>query len=460
LYTFNPSSNEPLYMQLYNQLKNEIQNSLFLGDKLPSIRKIAQEYNLSKNTVESAYRQLYAEGYIESRPKSGYFVSSAETPLTSPRTKMHQNGQESENKTYIYDFFPARLCRGAFPLKLYKRLFNKAVDASLDFGGYPDSQGELGLRCEIARYLSASRGVRCDPQQLFVLSGFSDAMGLIARILQQKTDTLAIEDPYYHVAKDVFEDYGYRIQKIPVDANGISLEQLESSDTQLVYITPSHQYPTGVTMPIDNRVRLLRWADKNGVFIIEDDYDSELTYHNRPVPSLQGLDNNDNVIYIGTFSKALSPALRVSYMVLPIKLLSHYQQRLKMYNYIPHVSIDTQKTLEFFMREGHWERHLRKMRTMNRKKHDLMKESLQNTLKDSMQIVSQGGGLAISITPVKTFDFQKLAAKCENEKIKIYFAHTCDGREETILMGFGGLKEEQIPKAVKAFGSIWFECFS
>ncbi len=376
MYLIDIESQTPLHIQLYEQMKKEITSQLQVGDKLPSIRKIASLYNLSKTTVESAFSQLYAEGYIESRPKSGYYVSdfhfgvfSKKEVIKSPKIK----------KIYRYDFFPARLRKEDFPLKLWKRLSNKVIDESLDFGAYHDGQGERGLREQIARYLIASRGVACDADQVIITSGFSDSMGLLVKLVKHKYAHFGMENPGYHIARRLFEEYGYEIEKIPVTAQGVDIESFKEAKAKILYITPSHQYPTGVTMPISNRLKLLAYVKAKNGLIIEDDYDSELAYYNRPIPALQGLDSGDSVVYLGTFAKSLSPALRVGYMVLPKHLLPLYHDS---YNsHFSSVSIVTQKTLELFMAQGHWERHLRKIRTLNKKKHNLLKERYKNSSK-------------------------------------------------------------------------------
>ena len=455
LYIINPSLKIPLHIQLYEAVKNDIISNLSVGDKLPSIRKIASTYNLSKTTVESAYRQLYAEGYIESYPKSGYVV--IDTYFDGFETKDRVDLAIATQKVeYKYDFFPARLSKDSFPLKLWKRLFAKAIDESLDFGAYHDGQGELGLRVEICKYIIESRGVRCRPEQIVICGGFSDSMGLFTKLVQKKYSHFAIENPGYHIARRVYEEYGYSVEKIGVDRNGLLIDELEKSKAQLVYITPSHQYPTGVSMPISNRLRLLEWAEKRDGLIIEDDYDSELSYYSRPIPSLQGLDRFDRVVYLGTFAKSLSPSLRVSYMVLPNHILPLYKESYDAH--FPRVSLTTQKTLELFISQGHWERHLRKIRTMNKKKHNIMRDLLLQELGSSIEIVSQGGGLAILIHPTKAFDWEKLKASAKDAKIKLYFAKERSGGEfEAIRMGFGGFSEEELVEAIEAFVELWRE---
>lgn len=455
MYIIDQTIKTPLHIQLYEEIKNDIISNLSVGDKIPSIRKTASLYNLSKTTVESAYRQLYAEGYVDSNPKSAYVVIDTYYDNFNIKEPINKSEKTKEIE-YKYDFFPARLSKDSFPLKLWKRLFSKAIDESLDFGAYRDGQGEIGLREEINKYIIESRGVNCTPEQIVICGGFSDSMNLLAKIVKYKYKDFAIENPGYHIAKKVFEDYGYSVEKIGVDKYGIILDELEESKSKIVYITPSHQYPTGVSIPISNRLKLLDWARVEDGLIIEDDYDSELSYANRPIPSLQGLDRFDRVVYLGTFSKSLSPALRVSYMVLPNHLLPLYKKSFD--SHFPRVALTTQKTLELFMSQGHWERHLRKIRTLNKKKHNLMRDLLKQKLGNTMEIVSQGGGLAILIHPKVTFDWDKFKQLAEEASIKLYFAKERSGGDfEAIRMGFGGFSEDEIVKAVDAFVGVWEE---
>ncbi len=233
-----------------------------------------------------------------------------------------------------------------------------------------------------------------------------------------------------------------------------SQKELEKTDSKVVYLTPSHQYPTGVTIPISNRYKLLNWAKENDSFIIEDDYDTELNYINRPIPSLQGLDTQNRVIYIGTFSKSLCASLRVGYMVLPNSLMDIYYKFENKHSTVP---IMTQKILEKFMSEGHWEKHLRKIRTINSKKHNLMKSELLSKLGNTVKIENFGGGLSIVINPKVPMDIEKLKSLAIKEKIKLYFAKDVSGGDwDAIRMGFGGFKQNEIKDAINAFSKIWF----
>ncbi|PLY06234.1 MAG: PLP-dependent aminotransferase family protein [Arcobacter sp.] len=453
MYLIDKNSKIPLHIQLYKEIKKEIIHNLKVGDKLQSIRKVATIYNLSKTSVESAYSQLLAEGYIDSYPKSGYFVT--DTNYKNFKKDSNIDIEKKEQKDdFLYDFFHARLEKDSFPLKLWKRIFNKVIDESIDFCTYHDAKGEYGLRLEIAKYLIESRGVNCNANQIIVCNGFINSMGLLIKLLNKKHDTLAIEHPGYYAAREVFELSNYKIKKIPVGKNGIDLRKLEKSEAKLVYITPSHQFPTGVTIPISNRLKLLDWAEKNDALIIEDDYDSELTYETRPIPALQGLDRVGRVIYVGTFSKSLSPALRISYLVVPKFLLEEFSGVFE-----SRVCLFTQKTLERFMNEGHWDRHLRKIRTLNKKKYNLMKKCLEEKLGSSMKIVNQGGGLAIHISPKVSFDWNKLEKLAIKKTIKLHYAKEKSGGEwQALMMGFGGFKEEEIEDAVNSFSEIWHEC--
>jgi GntR family transcriptional regulator/MocR family aminotransferase len=358
-------------------------------------------------------------------------------------------------KSYLYDFFPARLHKEDFPLKLWKRIANKVLTESVDFGAYPDGQGEYLLRDEIAKYLRNSRSVNCDAKHIIITHGFSDSMELLAKLIQKRYKHFAQEIPGYHIAHKIFDAYGYNIHPIEVDENGLDIAQLKQSPAQVVYITPTHQYPTGATMPITNRLKLIQYMQSIDGLIIEDDYDSELSYYNRPIPSLQGLGKADNVVYLGTFAKALSPAIRVGYMVVPSWIHSRYQE-----SYDAHfsrVSLSTQLTLAHFMKEGHWERHISRIRILNKKKHQAMKEALKQHLAKSFHIVAEGAGLAILIVPTKKdFDWKKLQTLAEDAHIKIYLSKERSGGDfESVRMGFGGFMLEDIDGAVEAFAKVW-----
>ncbi len=457
MYHLDPNLKTPLHIQLYEALKEDILTNHIVGDKLSSIRKVATLYNLSKTTVESAYSQLYAEGYIESRARSGYFVSELYFDTFDLEEKA-ETVPTNVPERVKYDFFPAQLHTEDFPLKTWKRLCARETNESLDFGAYPDGQGEVLLREEIARYLSHSRGVRCRADQVIVTHGFIDGMELIAKLAHERYHHFAHELPGYHIAHKVFSSYGYRTTPIKVGSQGLRVDALQQTKAQIVYITPSHQYPTGVTMPVAKRLKLLSHIQSIGGLIIEDDYDSELAYYNRPIPSLQGLDaTGESVAYVGTFAKALSPAIRVGYLVLPDWMMERYRE-----GYDAHfarVSLITQRTLAAFMHEGHWDRHVRRTRILNQKKHQAMRDALIRYLGTTGRIVAEGAGLAILIQPtVPDFDWTRLKTLASKNRIAIYLAKERSGGEfEAVRMGFGGFRLEEIEEAVAGFAECWMQ---
>ncbi|MBP7770194.1 MAG: PLP-dependent aminotransferase family protein, partial [Aliarcobacter sp.] len=313
MYKFEKKST-PLYIQLYEQIKDEIKTELKAGTKLSSIRKLSTEYNLSKTTVQTAYNQLCIEGYIESKKNSGYFVCE---DIIQDFEINFNSEKKLENQTFDYkiNFFPAHLSKSSFPKQTWLKIYNKVVKSDINYGAYFDKQGEIELRDEISKYLLSSRAVFSNSEQIIITSGFSDSLFLISSILKKFTNTIAVESPCYNVARKIFEMFAFKIEDIPINSDGLNLNLLEKTNSKALYVTPSHQFPTGVTIPISNRIKLLNWAKNNDAFIIEDDYDSELSYYNNPIPSIQGLENNNNrIIYLGTFSKTLSPALRISYI--------------------------------------------------------------------------------------------------------------------------------------------------
>jgi len=360
-------------------------------------------------------------------------------------------------KPYRYDFFPAQLHKDDFPLKIWKRLFAKVVNVEVDFGAYSDGQGVLELREEIAKYLQHSRGVVCGASNIIITHGFIDSMELLAKLAKKRYRHFAQEIPGYHIAHKIFDSYGYEIEPIGVGKDGLVTKELENSRAEIVYITPSHQYPTGATMPVSNRLKIINLMKKREGLIIEDDYDSELAYYNRPIPSLQGLNGEEHVAYLGTFAKALSPAIRVGYMVVPSWIMSEFK---KSYDaHFARVSLTTQLTLSAFMREGHWSRHIRRVRILNKKKHQAMKEALIKYLGENCKIVAEGAGLSILIVPTNpNFDWERLKRVSEECGIAIYLAKERSGGDfEAVRMGFGGFRLDEIDKAVESFSKIWNE---
>ena len=327
------TSNEPLYIQLYSYIRDEItSNRIEKGTKLPSIRSLAKHLNISKITVDNAYQQLIVEGYIESKPKSGMYVLEIEQDLLShSKIKEISFKTETNSQNYMYDFNHSIDALG-FDFKIWRKLSAQIFDSSsselLQSG---DRQGEWELRQEITKYLRGSRGVLCTPDQIVITSGTQNSLQLICHLTNYKDKSIAVEDPGWPTARFIFNNNGFKVTPIPLDSHGVSLNHLKRSKSKLLYVTPSHQYPAGIVMPITRRLKLLQWARNTDSFIIEDDYNSEFRYGGKPIPALQGLADSSHVIYLGTFSRSLAPSLRISYMVLPSQFMEKYKESMLLY---------------------------------------------------------------------------------------------------------------------------------
>lgn len=460
----NSTSQTPLYVQLYEYIKQEIKvGTISSGTKLPSKRKLASYLKLGQNTVEAAYHQLMAEGYIESVSRTGFFVCNVQQNMlySEQNTIERMTKRDTKpEKAYRFDFNHIGVDLHHFPYAVYRKLINEIVQPeNAPFLLIGDVQGELSLRTEIARYLYQSRGVRCSPEQILLGSGTQHLLTLLCQLVTNKK--FAMEDPGYHRVRVVLEGNGALLTPIPLDENGIDVSRLEQSSADVVYVTPSHQFPCGMVMPISRRMQLLRWAaQKEGRYIIEDDYDSEFRYTGKPIPSLQGLDTEEKVIYISTFSKALMPSLRVSYMVLPLPLLEHYRQSHALYTQT--VSRLDQEILRKFMVNGYWDKHVNKMRILYRKKRDALVSSLLRFFPDNTEIIGQDSGLHILLRVNNGMSEEELLGKAAQKGIKVYPASIYYANQKSqhsspmIVLGFATLTEEEIKAAVPLLYEAYF----
>ncbi|WP_298039365.1 PLP-dependent aminotransferase family protein [uncultured Desulfuromonas sp.] len=461
MFTLNNEDSSPLYRQLFEQIRDQIlSGNLSAHFKLPSIRDLANELAVSRNTVEGAYQELCAEGYLYSRSRSGYFVSDIEQGVTTSaqgkKTELDLHPKLAEN--YRYDFHPARLAPESFPAALWRKCILESLRASAeDHSQYSEPQGEWGLRCNIQLYLERSRGVLCRPEQIVVSSGLQQNLEIVAQLIRGSHDSVAVENPGYHLPRDVFRNLGFKITPVDVGPEGLDTNKLLATDCSVVYITPSHQMPLGHVMPVANRLKLLSWSEKGGGLIIEDDYDSELRYVGRPISSLQGLSPQGHVIYQGTFSKVLSPALRLSYMVLPPVLADAYRKKFR--NYLSPVPLLIQRAMIAFMERGHWEQHLRRARIFYKKKHDLMLHAIERRFGDRAKAIGQGAGLHIVLELIDSIsgeaEFVERAREhgCRLLPFSDFYA---DGRKEhdKLLIGFGGVPMDEIPQGVELLSRL------
>nr|WP_283163343.1 PLP-dependent aminotransferase family protein [Sporolactobacillus mangiferae] len=448
-----------LYIQLYESFKQAIdQSKLEKSARLPSIRYLAERLNVSKTTVQMAYQQLLAEGYIESKARSGFFVAdldqeSAEPASASDPSVFFEKKRAEKQAPVRYDFFMSDIDTEHFPLNEWRKCEQQALSAAhREVLKYGAPQGEERLRSAIADYLHRSRGVRCRPEQVVIAAGTQTILSILYPLINWRYNRLAMEEPGYQGVHRSLQNEKIQLTPIPVEEDGISLHALNQVQADAVYITPSHQYPLGMVMPIARRMQLLTWANKNKCWIIEDDYDGEFRYHGKPIPSLQSIDENRRVIYIGTFSKSLIPAIRVGYMILPLSLLERYHQ----FEWRQTASRLHQETLACFMESGKWEKHLRKMRTLYRKKQAALLETIKATMNGHVQISGQDAGLHI-VLEVKTLRPRSLLiSDAIKSGIRVYELSACQSTKyPMVLIGFGGLSIDEIREGIKLLHQTW-----
>ncbi|MGG3312329.1 PLP-dependent aminotransferase family protein [Paenibacillus lautus] len=467
-------SSVPLYVQLYRYMKQQISAGHWLhASRLPSVRRLAELLGISTTPIEMAYQQLLAEGFIASKPRSGYFVQwLADVPFALPVESAYPKGPILKRHHYFkYDFHMSKNEYEYFPMTEWRKAYNRCLqeNSTADMLFYGDPQGEEGLRCQIANYAKHFRGVACTPEQVIIGSDPFPLLDLISRLLLPYGKSIAVENPCYPQQPEVFRQKGYDVIPIPVLEDGISQHELQSSGAAFVTVSPSHQFPTGVIMPISRRLALLQWAQETGGFIIEDDADGEFRYYGRPIPSLQGLMPDSRVIYLGGFSQVLSPALGVKYMILPKVLLPDYH-RLKFQLFLDCTASKlNQMTLERFLREGYVERHLRKMRMILRRKHDRLIGSIQRHFGEHAQISGTGSGFHLMLHlnhPLSEEDLQTLAEARGIRVSSAAYTRMLPANEQSgsdrrsFILGFGGLKEDEIEAGIERLADCWLGAVS
>lgn len=451
---------DTLYMRLYYDIRHRIQTGAFtVGQRLPSKRSLAQSMGVSVNTVDAAYAQLCAEGFVVSRERSGFYVCQIDE-LKRPEMpqKAKPEAPVSGIKTEV-DFSPAGLAADLFPYATWRRLMKNA------FNEYDETlllrapaQGDQGLRRAISAYIWNARGVQADPDSIVVGAGSSDLMQILAFILPGQW-TLAVENPVYNEAYRFFEAGGHRVLPVDVDRQGIQTKPLSDLDPAVVYTTPSHQYPLGFSMPISRRIKLLNWAAAGkDRYIIEDDHDSEFRYGGRPIPSLASIDEGGRVIYMGTFSRSVTPALRIGYMVLPQPLLERYHER---WQGLPAaVSSFDQRVLRDFMEGGHFERHLSRLRQRYKTRRDELTSALAPFGK-SLKIVGDNAGCHLTVKLTNGMSWQEMCRRAMDKGVKVYpvsdyFIGAMDPiYESKVLLGYGGLTSEEIAQGARLLLSAW-----
>ncbi|MGN0170040.1 MAG: PLP-dependent aminotransferase family protein [Lachnospiraceae bacterium] len=440
-----------MYEQLYRYVKKKIIDGDFSpGERLPSTRLLAQNLGISRNTVERAYDQLVAEGYIEGRVGSGFRVSTIEGLFLLPKASETKKatGPVRKQNPLVCDFSAGGIDEESFPMDAWRRISRGVLSEQERYLSGGDPLGEYGLREEISRYLQGARGVKCSPDQIIIGAGNDYLLMLLLRIMNRE-NIVAMEYPTYSQAHHVLCSSECRTLQVPMDEYGMNVKELAVTQANLVYVMPSHQFPTGIVMPLNRRLALLQWAyGKEDRYIIEDDYDSELRYRGRPIPALQGNDDGGRVIYLGTFSQSIAPSIRVSYMVLPEALMEKYREQCGVFSNT--VARIQQHTIKEFMQQGYFERHLNRMRKKYKEKRDLLLTELGLTEK-SPQISGAEAGTHLLYELPAVHNGQAVAMEAERQGVRV---HTVPGKENALILSYGGLSKDEICAGARILKNI------
>lgn len=484
----NTQDQRPLYEQIYQYIKNEIRTgNLRPMRQLPSTRDLAESLKVSRSTTQLAYEQLVSEGYVEAVPRKGYFTaglegilppvyagsgaesgssrtgnSNAATDTNREKTCEPESGEDAgSDGSWTVDFSPRGIDLDSFPFSTWRKISRAVLrEEEKDLFLKGDSRGDLPLREALRDYLHAARGVNCRADQILVGAGSEYLLMLLSQLLGAETG-IAMENPTYKQAYRVLKGMGHSICPVDMDKSGLMTDVLSDLPVSAVYVMPSHQFPTGIVMPVKRRQELLSWA-KQGErrYIIEDDYDSEFRYKGKPIPALQGMDQNDCVIYMGTFSKSIAPAIRIGYMVLPESLLEKYRKEAQFYSST--VSRVDQRILSQFITGGFFERHLNRMREIYKGKHDILLAALKPLEKD-FEIGGEFAGLHVLLTCKGERQERELVEAAERAGVKVYglsgfFIHKEHERgRQTVILGYARLGEEEIREGAALLVGAWKE---
>ncbi len=472
----------PLQLQLYEMIRQMIlSGKLKAGERLPSSRSVAEQLGIARITVTLAYDRLLAEGYVSSRAKAGTFVNerlpdasvlvrNAHSETIAPGARIRLGkipsfaGRSPElwkdrSQRPKYDFFVGRPNPRSFPTQFWQRSIARhlayARGAMTEYG---DPRGLLALREAIADHLRATRGIDATPDQIVITAGIQGALNLLARVFLTGTQqsSVAVENPSYQGAAFLFSSYGARIHPIQVDENGLDVAQLENFAGNLIYVTPSHQFPTGYTLSLDRRLRLLDWAYRTGSYIIEDDYDSDFRYDGPPLVALAGLDRKDQVIYLGTFSKSIGAGIRIGYLVVPHHLAEQARiVKALLDNCAPWLE---QAVIADFLKEGAFLRHLRRIRRSYMSARDALIEEISEHFPGStLSGVECGMHMMWKIpdslpTPE---ELQRRALTCGVGLYPLFsaaafeYGNASRFRDRSIILGYAALNEEEIREAIR-----------
>lgn len=481
-FAIDATSSDPRHRQVYEALRGAIlAGRLRSGERLPPTRALAGELSVSRSTVAEAYDQLQSEGYIQGRQGSGTYVApdlpddalpvasrerresrhEARLPLSGLARKLaepeHAAHPVAPGETFRYDFRPHRIAHDLFPWNDWQASVDRALAADrhhlLD---YPPTAGHPDLREAIAAHVRRYRAVDCTPEQVVVVNGTLQGLNLLAQVLLDAGDRVAVEDPGYPAARLALASRGMAVSHLPVDSDGVIVDALEGAGPQrLIHVTPSHQAPTGATLSLSRRLALLEYAERCGCVIVEDDYDSEFRYEGRPVESLQGLDRHGLVVYAGTFSKSLLAGLRIGFLVLPAPLLGPFIVAKSLWD--GGTPMLEQAALAQFIGSGAFERHIRRMRRMYRRRRDALITALDESLGRRAIVGVRHGGLNLLLTLDITMPAEEIAGRAAKAGIGLRIAsgyYTTPPALPTFLLGFAALPESEIQTGITCLAGL------
>lgn len=464
----------PLYHQIYHAVQQfTLSGALKKGTRLPSIRSMAQAHGISRQPVEKAYLQLAVEGYVDNVPRSGFVVREVEasflqaTQNHEPTSqidiapeRMEFMGQYKPDPNTRYDFTFTRLPNGSFPAKQWMAAANTVLYNCVEnkMCSYPDEHAPSKLQEELASYLRRTRGVVCCPEQVIVTPSTEAALQTVLALFRRTDDTVALEEPGFTTLAIVAKREGFALRRVRCDAGGMHfIEQIRAINPKVVFVTPSHQFPTGHVMKLDTRVELLRWAQANDSYIIEDDACSEYRYDVDPIPSLQSLDGGHRVIYLGTLSKVFSPALRIAYAVLPLELMGTWQRTF--YTTSTQVSVLEQETIAHLIENGDYERHVRRVVMSMKTRHDALLAALTQELGGAVELSGVHSGMHLYAKVSNGMNEDQLIESAARQGARVYPTTPYWGadadHDPALMIGFSAIPKEDIVDGVQALRRAW-----
>jgi GntR family transcriptional regulator / MocR family aminotransferase len=465
---------DPLFRQVYLRFRQAILSGSFRkGEKLPSTRDVAEQLGISRTVVLLAYDQLLAEGFAVGRAGSGTYVSGEvdvhqpNRPKDLAKLRMSRFGSSSaaawskmnvpqrRTRSFPYDFAYGRSDLDTFPFEMWRRILlqqsRKTRVSELDYG---PAAGNTKLREAICTHLRRSRTVVCDPSQVLIVNGSQQALDLIARVLIERGDRIAIEDPGYQGTREILRSAGARLLPVAVDLHGLDPARLPAN-ARVAFVTPSHQFPTGAILPLARRIALLEWAKRQNAVVVEDDYDGEFRYEGQPVESLQGLDREGRVIYIGTFSRTVFSSLRIGYLIAPKSLIPAFTAAKWLCD--RHTPTLEQETLAEFIDRGIYERYLRRVRRRNAARREALLEALHLHIGDRVDVTGDGAGAHVVLWLQHPVAEESVIAHAASHGVGVYgiSAYFLNRpRRAGILLGYSRMTENQIREGIRRLSKV------